>query len=167
MAWTAPRTWVTGEIVTAAHLNTHLRDNLIDLDRRTTPFFATIATQQGTTATSFTDLATVGPAVTVTIGSTGKALMSLYTYQYSSDVGGTGLIGSAISGATTYPATDANGALSFASPSSLQGIRHGCIVLWTGLNAGSTTVTAKYRSTSSTNTATFGDRMLSVTPLGS
>lgn len=28
MAWTAPRTWVTGEIVTAAQLNGHVRDNL-------------------------------------------------------------------------------------------------------------------------------------------
>jgi hypothetical protein len=28
MAWTAPRTWVSGEVVTAPLLNTHLRDNL-------------------------------------------------------------------------------------------------------------------------------------------
>ena len=28
MAWTAPRTWVTGEVVTAAVMNTHVRDNL-------------------------------------------------------------------------------------------------------------------------------------------
>lgn len=28
MAWTAPRTWVAGETVTAALLNSHLRDNL-------------------------------------------------------------------------------------------------------------------------------------------
>ena len=28
MAWTAPRTWTTGELVTAALLNTHVRDNL-------------------------------------------------------------------------------------------------------------------------------------------
>lgn len=28
MAWTNPRTWVTGETVTAAQLNTHLRDNM-------------------------------------------------------------------------------------------------------------------------------------------
>jgi hypothetical protein len=28
MAWTAPRTWTTGELVTAAQLNTHVRDNL-------------------------------------------------------------------------------------------------------------------------------------------
>jgi len=31
MAWTAPRTWVAGEVVTAALVNTHLRDNLLDL----------------------------------------------------------------------------------------------------------------------------------------
>jgi microcystin-dependent protein len=29
MAWSAPRTWVTGEIVTAAHLNQEIRDNLL------------------------------------------------------------------------------------------------------------------------------------------
>jgi hypothetical protein len=29
MAWTAPRTWVTAEVVTAALLNTHVRDNLL------------------------------------------------------------------------------------------------------------------------------------------
>jgi hypothetical protein len=34
MAWTNPRTWVTGETVTAAQLNTHLRDNMVDLDAR-------------------------------------------------------------------------------------------------------------------------------------
>lgn len=28
MAWTSPRTWVAGELVTAALLNAHLRDNL-------------------------------------------------------------------------------------------------------------------------------------------
>ena len=31
MAWTAPRTWVAGEVLTAALLNTHLRDNLLAL----------------------------------------------------------------------------------------------------------------------------------------
>ena len=28
MSWTSPRTWTSGELVTAALLNTHLRDNL-------------------------------------------------------------------------------------------------------------------------------------------
>lgn len=30
MAWTAPRTWVTAETVTAAHMNAHIRDNLLE-----------------------------------------------------------------------------------------------------------------------------------------
>lgn len=31
MAWTSPRTWVTGEVVTAGLLNTHIRDEFITL----------------------------------------------------------------------------------------------------------------------------------------
>lgn len=34
MAWTTPRTWVASEVVTAAIMNTHVRDNLTDLDAR-------------------------------------------------------------------------------------------------------------------------------------
>lgn len=30
MSWTAPRTWTAGEMLTAALLNTHLRDNLLE-----------------------------------------------------------------------------------------------------------------------------------------
>ena len=30
MAWTAPRTWAAGEVVTAALLNTHVRDDLLE-----------------------------------------------------------------------------------------------------------------------------------------
>ena len=37
MAWTTPRTWTTGEVVTAAHLNTHVRDNLLALFTRRFP----------------------------------------------------------------------------------------------------------------------------------
>lgn len=32
MAWTAPRTWVTSEVVTAAVMNAHVRDNLTALN---------------------------------------------------------------------------------------------------------------------------------------
>lgn len=31
MAWTTPRTWTTSEVVTAAMMNTHVRDNLNEL----------------------------------------------------------------------------------------------------------------------------------------
>jgi hypothetical protein len=44
MAWTTPRTWVSGETVTAALMNTHVRDNLSALlpsgTGWTTPTFA-------------------------------------------------------------------------------------------------------------------------------
>lgn len=32
MVWTAPRTWVTGEVVTGAFLNTHIRDNFLETE---------------------------------------------------------------------------------------------------------------------------------------
>jgi hypothetical protein len=32
MAWTSPRTWVAGEVITAALLNAHVRDNLLELN---------------------------------------------------------------------------------------------------------------------------------------
>jgi hypothetical protein len=31
VAWTAPRTWVASEVVTAAIMNTHIRDNMLSL----------------------------------------------------------------------------------------------------------------------------------------
>jgi hypothetical protein len=35
MAWTAPRTWVTAEVITATIMNVHVSDNLIALDQHT------------------------------------------------------------------------------------------------------------------------------------
>jgi hypothetical protein len=32
VAWTTPRTWVAGELITAAMMNTHVRDNFVALD---------------------------------------------------------------------------------------------------------------------------------------
>jgi hypothetical protein len=37
MAWTTPRTWTTGEVVTAAMMNTQVRDNLLALFSRRFP----------------------------------------------------------------------------------------------------------------------------------
>lgn len=41
MAWTAPRTWVAGEVLTASLLNTHLRDNLLAISDPWTPYTPT------------------------------------------------------------------------------------------------------------------------------
>lgn len=166
MSWTAPRTWVTGEVVTAALLNTHIRDNQIDLDRRTSPVGSVVATSQTTTATSYSDLASVGPAVTVTIGSTGKALVALHSAIANATSNLASYAGFAVSGATTVAASDAQ-AIGFTSPSSGAGIRAGTTLVVTGLNPGSTTFTAKYRMDPGVGPATFVDRRLAVTPLGS
>lgn len=40
MAWTSPRTWVAGEVVTASLLNTHLRDNLLAIGSPSIPWTA-------------------------------------------------------------------------------------------------------------------------------
>jgi len=65
MAWTAPRTWTTGELVTAAFLNTHVRDNLLE----TAPAKVTTAGDlvYATAANTLTRLA-IGSATTVLHG---------------------------------------------------------------------------------------------------
>lgn len=51
MAWTTPRTWVAGEVVTAALLNTHLRDNLNAISGLWTAWTPTITATAGTFTT--------------------------------------------------------------------------------------------------------------------
>jgi len=55
MAWTAPRTWVDGELVTAALMNTHVRDNLNTV-RTVHKYKASDQTVTVTTLTNDTDL---------------------------------------------------------------------------------------------------------------
>lgn len=68
--WTQPRTWTTGEIVTAAHLNSHLRDNLEYLALRQNTalnhFTCTSSSAYSTTSSSFADVDASALAGTVT-----------------------------------------------------------------------------------------------------
>lgn len=57
MAWTNPRTWVSGEVVTAALLNTHLRDNLLAGANEMAARRVIAADQTLTNPTTFTTLA--------------------------------------------------------------------------------------------------------------
>ena len=93
MAWTAPRTWVAGELVTAALLNTHLRDNLLVLREREVWFSAAagnIAVGSGThrinafedrtvtTCIAFVDTAPTGASAKFDVHKSGT---TLYTTQ--------------------------------------------------------------------------------------
>jgi hypothetical protein len=67
MAWTTPKTWNTGDLVTATDLNTHLRDNL---DALKGPPTGSYVLNQGsdytTTSTSFVDLDATNLSLTIT-----------------------------------------------------------------------------------------------------
>ena len=52
MAWTSPRTWVSGELVTAAIMNTHVRDELNYLYSVQAACHAYNAANQGVTASA-------------------------------------------------------------------------------------------------------------------
>lgn len=113
-----------------------------------------ILTQESTTSTAYTNLATVGPTVTIT---TGVAAWVLFDAEIISSSGGPAKMSVAVSGASTVAATD-NYALVNPSTNSFQ---IGFITLITGLTAGSNTFQAKYK-TQTAGTAFFGRRRLIV-----
>jgi hypothetical protein len=119
---------------------------------------ATVATSQATSSTSYTDLTTPGPAVTVTTGTKALVIVSAYiTGGYDSQA----RMSFEVSGATTTAVSD-NWALgcygtgAFSSGISVRASR----ATSTTLTAGSNTFTAKYRT--STNASTFADREIFV-----
>ena len=178
MAWTTPRTWVTSEVVTASIMNTHVRDNFDE----TGPAVATsaagflmsggtnsvverpadgssVTTLQSTTSTSYTDLTTSGPAVTLTTGT--RVIVAIVARINNNTLGNVSYMSYAISGATTSSATD-NISAHLESDPALQ-VGTPCNVhIRTGLTAGSNTFTSKYRV--SGGTGNFEDRRITVIP---
>lgn len=160
MAFTVPRTWTVSEIVTAAMMNTDVRDNIGDLDARTTLQSAGVATAQTTTSTSYTDLATVGPAITKTTGT--LVLVAITAGLANSSATQQTLVGIAITGATTVSPSDST-AMIFRSGATPNDMAASYIALFT-VNAGSNTFTLKYRV--SGGTGTFSNRGIVCWPAG-
>jgi hypothetical protein len=166
-------TAVAGSVFTAAQFNQYVRDNL----NQTAPALATatgqlfvatgvnaiaarvptrvnIATGQTTTSTSMTDLATVGPTVTVTTGTSalviiGSALQNSGAFN--------SLMGWTVGGASSLGVTDDMGGAYGSIGATVTGI-----FLQTGLTPGSNVFTSKYQVSGGTGTFTF--RSLSVIP---
>lgn len=105
--------------------------------------YATVAAQESTTSTSFTDLTTSGPAVTVTTGT--KALVIFGASQRTTISGAVAQMSFAVSGATTRAATTNEWTNTAFGPNatSLNEVAAAAVVV-TGLTAGSNTFTAKY-----------------------
>jgi hypothetical protein len=168
MAWQSPPVWAVGDVMTAARLNLD-RDNFIDLDRRATVIHQAITAGgttggEPTTSTTYADLATVGPTVSVEIGSTGRALVTLYAALANDTSGAATHMSFTRSGASTAAAAD-DMSIAFTSPTANAGARFSGVIPLSGLTPGVTTFTAKYRV--SAGTGKIQSRRLSVTPLGS
>lgn len=175
MAWTTPLTAVSNAILTAAQWNATVRDNLLETApaKATTSgriFVATgansiaqrqvaqgqVLTQQTTASTSYTDLTTVGPSVTVTTGT--LAHVSIQCQMFNSGSSSSNWSSYAISGATT-DASDDQRAISCEAAAATQAFRFGASLLQT-VTAGSNTFKQQYRVGS--GTGTFDDRNIIV-----
>ena len=120
-----------------------------------------MATSQTTTSTTYTDLATAGPAVTVTIPASGQALVTVTAGLNNSTDGVATIMSFAISGATTRAAADATSLQSQAN--SVDVFQISATYFVSGLTAGSNTFTAKYRVAGTTGR--FVNRSIIVVPL--
>lgn len=177
MAWTAPATFTDGAILTAAQLNA-MRDNFnetapakatsaggfivttaLNSVVQRTPAMTQIDTSESTASTSFTDLATLGPVVTITTG--GSALVAVGARIAKSFENTAGVTAYAVSGASTIAANDDRGVIADGMPAN-QSVRMSATSLQTGLVPGSNTFTQKYKVSSVTGTFTF--RHLAVIP---
>lgn len=178
MAWTAPMTAVDNTPFFAAEFNTHVRDNLLE----TAPakantvgsFFVSVganeiaerapatdivATSEGTPSTTFTDLATPGPSVTLETGTAALVIIGCS-------------LGNDTTNVSTYmsfeaPGYAASGVLRTVGKTSQTAANmrlHASNYIWLdALTAGSNTFTAKYRVTG--GVGTFANRTLTVIPL--
>lgn len=175
MAWTAPMTAVANSVFTAAQFNQFVRDNLnetapakattaggyfvstgVNSIAERTANDAIVSTSQTTTSTTYTNLTTVGPAVTVTTGTT--ALVALYNTNVNTGTTSS-LMAFEVTGASAIAPND-NMSIGIAGT---DGIREGALFRLTGLTPGSNTFTCRYRV--GAGTGTFSDRRILVIPL--
>lgn len=123
---------------------------------------AEVVTSQTRSNTAYGDLATVGPAVTVAVGTAGKLLV-IITAECTNDTSGEpAKVSFDLSGANTLSANNSR-ALVCRNTTGAPQFQGTWAKLLEGLNAGNTTVTAKYAS-SAGGTATFSNRVIAAIP---
>lgn len=185
MAWNSPVTAIAGQVVAAADFNTYIRDNLnlteAALAQDPGGFFVTtgfrsiaqrifttdvVDVAETTTSTSYTDLATFGPSVTVATGTHALVIHGARIGDNTNTGGNPSTTTAvAVSGATTI-AADVSRAAGIIQQSALG--RQVALYtsrwwLYDNLNAGNNTFTMKYATTS--GTTSFDHRSLHVLPL--
>jgi hypothetical protein len=124
---------------------------------------ARVETEQGTTSSSFTDLSTSGPAVTLTTGT--KVLVIVTAEMMNTSAVESNIASFAISGATTVAAGTIDWYVRSMIGTANERERFSAATRYASLTAGSNTFTMKYRRTG--GTAYFGQREIIVVDLGS
>lgn len=179
MSWTAPKTWVGNEVPTAAILNTHLRDNMLEtmpakaaqdgqifvgagVNSITTRYIMAdrISTFESTSSVAYTNLATTGPSVTVDHGTMCIVLWSCQLL--NSGANNSSHMSWSMAGTMNRAGLDLI-SITQDAVSASQPWRLGNVDFLTGLTPGTTTFTGQYRT--SAGTADFSDRFLAVIPL--
>lgn len=175
MVWTAPMTAVSNAVFTADQWNENVRDNL----NTTAPAIATTAnriivgagmnliaerpilddiieTAETTASTSYTDLATVGPQITIETGT--RAFVVVNCQIANTNSGARNFVGFTVSGETTTAASD-NTSLEWMTDAATQRTRNSVYNLVT-VNPGINVFTMVYRVDA--GTGTFRRRRLQV-----
>lgn len=180
MAWTAPMTAVSGAAFTASQFNASIRDNLLQTAAAKATaaggyFVGTgantitqrflggdfVSANESTTTTTYVDLATVGPTVTLTTGT--MVLVSIHSQMQKSTSNSAANVGFAISGATTRAAGTSPYYLYIDGVADAMNWESTGATWLVPVNAGSNTFTMKYRTASAT--AWYRRRALTVMPL--
>lgn len=168
MAWTAPMTAAANSVFTAAQFNTHVRDNLLETApaKATTAgriFVATgantiaersigtasIVTAENTTGTSYGNLTTLGPQITITTGAQAVAFLSAEVS--NNTAGNRCFVSVAVSGASTVAASD-DDCLKYQAWGNNANHRGSAAIMFTGLTPGANTFTMQYKVDGGTGT---------------
>lgn len=135
MAWTSPATWTAGQVVSAADMNTQVRDNMSYLLSGRPIATATRQAQYSTTTASFTDVDATNLKVSGSIIS-GRAMVLISTGLGAANSANHYGAVSVIADSTTYPLThNTTYGLAFASQNDVQKTV-GLLAIFTGLSAG-------------------------------
>jgi len=128
-----------------------------------TTSFAKVATSEATTSGVFVDLATVGPAVTVTVPASGivRVTLGTSTTRIVGDSDQSAFMGVALSGANTVAANQNDSAATGLTANT----NFSRTLIFSGLTPGSTTFTAKYRIDDGSTSTSFANRLIIVETL--
>lgn len=124
------------------------------------PTWSTIGTSQTTASTTYTDLTTVGPSITSTVGA--RALL-IYGAEMSNNTSGMWAIAAPQAGAGSTITTASDGqAIQFKTAAVDQGVSCCQTLFLDAMTPGSYTFTLKYRVTG--GTGAFTDRRIQIVP---